>query len=134
VIRVTVIQTAALSAPENFGIKTHGPGKDKWKILPPAQIKNLNELPSMQSRNHNHNSPKPANQSSQSPTLAGMDSIGQPKSSACGKPDLRAISQNHFSSETRRGFTSEAAIFCLLMLTVIPALLNGARAVITLMR
>ena len=105
-----------------------------WQIiLPRAQIKSLNELPSMQSGNHNHNSPKPANQSSQSPTLTGMDSIGQPKSTAC-KPDLGAISQNRFSSETRRGFTSEAAIFCLLMLTVIPALLNGAHAVITLMR
>jgi hypothetical protein len=50
------------------------------------------------------------------------------------KPPFRAIGQDYFASEAHHDFASEAVVFCLLMLTTILPLLNGASAVVGLLR
>jgi hypothetical protein len=48
------------------------------------------------------------------------------------KPPFRAIGRCYFAREAHYDFVSEASVFCLLMLTTIPPLLNGASAIVAL--
>jgi hypothetical protein len=50
------------------------------------------------------------------------------------KPPFRAISRDYFAREAHYDWASEALVFCLLMLTSIPPLVNGASAVAGLLR
>jgi hypothetical protein len=50
------------------------------------------------------------------------------------KPPFRAIGRDYFASEAHYDWASEALVFCLLMLTTIPPLVNGASAVAGLLR
>jgi len=50
------------------------------------------------------------------------------------KPPFRTIYQDYFAREAHHDFASEAVVFCLLMLTTILPLLNGASAVTDLIR
>jgi hypothetical protein len=64
---------------------------------------------------------------------ATLDDIGGRWAGDC-KPPFRAIRQDYFAREAHHDFASEAVVFCLLMLTTIPLLLNGASAVVGLIR
>jgi hypothetical protein len=50
------------------------------------------------------------------------------------KPPFRAIGRDYFAREAHYDRASEALVFCLLMLTTIPPLVNGASAVAGLLR
>jgi hypothetical protein len=50
------------------------------------------------------------------------------------KPPFRAIGQDYFARETHHDWASEAMVFCLLMFTSILPLINGASAVVGLLR
>jgi hypothetical protein len=47
-------------------------------------------------------------------------------------PPFRAIGQQYFAREAHHDLARETVVFCLLMLTMIPPLLNGASAIVTL--
>ena len=53
--------------------------------------------------------------------------------SSC-RPSLRAISQDYFENEEPRSFASEALLFSVMMITVLPPLLNSASALMNLLR
>jgi hypothetical protein len=46
------------------------------------------------------------------------------------QPPFRAISEDYFARELQHDFASEAVVFCLLALTTILPLINGASAVV----
>ena len=50
------------------------------------------------------------------------------------KPRFRAIGRDYFECEAQHDWVSEAMVFCVLMLTTILPLVNGASAVIELLR
>jgi len=50
------------------------------------------------------------------------------------KPPFCAIGRDYFACEAQHDGVSEAAVFCVLMLTTILPLMNGASAVIELLR
>ena len=50
------------------------------------------------------------------------------------KAPFRAIGRDYFAREAHYDWASEALVFCLLMLTTIPPLVNGASAVAGLLR
>ena len=50
------------------------------------------------------------------------------------KPPFCAIGRDYFAREAHFHWASEALVFCLLMLTTIPPLVNGASAVAGLLR
>jgi hypothetical protein len=64
---------------------------------------------------------------------AMLDDVGDRRIGDC-KPPFRAIGQDYFAREAHHHFASEALVFCLLMLTTILPLLNGASAVLGLIR
>ena len=50
------------------------------------------------------------------------------------KPPFHALSRDYFASEAHHDFASEAVVFSLLMMTTVLPLLNGASAVVELIR
>ncbi|HEX3228122.1 MAG TPA: hypothetical protein VHQ95_04110 [Pyrinomonadaceae bacterium] len=50
------------------------------------------------------------------------------------KPPFHALSRDYFASEAHHDFASEAVVFCLLMMTTVVPLLDGASAVVELIR
>jgi hypothetical protein len=50
------------------------------------------------------------------------------------KPPFHALSRDYFSREAHQDFAIEAAVFFLLMMTTVLPLLNGANAVVELIR
>jgi hypothetical protein len=50
------------------------------------------------------------------------------------KPPFHALSRDYFTREAHHHFASEAVAFCLLMFTSILPLMNGASAVVGLLR
>lgn len=64
---------------------------------------------------------------------ASMAKIGSRCLSSC-RPSLRAISQDYFENEEPRSFASEALLFSVMMLAVLPPILNSANALMNLLR
>lgn len=62
-----------------------------------------------------------------------LDDVGSRCTGDC-KPSFRAISQDYFTREAQHHFACEAVVFCLLMMTTVLPLLNGASAVVALIR
>ena len=50
------------------------------------------------------------------------------------KPSFHALSRDYFTHEAHRHFTGEAVAFFLLMMTMVLPLVNGAAAVVELIR
>ena len=50
------------------------------------------------------------------------------------KPPFHALSRDYFTREAHHDFASEAVVFSLLMMTTVLPLLNGASAVVELIR
>jgi len=64
---------------------------------------------------------------------ATLDDVNGRRGGDC-KPPFRAIGRDYFAREAHYDWASEALVFCLLMLTTIPPLVNGAGAVAGLLR
>jgi hypothetical protein len=64
---------------------------------------------------------------------ATLDDIDGGCLSDC-KQRFRAIARDYFAREAHFEWASEALVFCLLMLTTIPPLVNGASAIAGLLR
>ena len=63
---------------------------------------------------------------------ATLGDVGAGRAGDC-KPPFHAISRDYFKREAHLHFASEAVAFCLLMMTIVLPLLNGASAVIGLL-